>query len=120
MALTDFFRINLPYGMEKNELNEWFVFNREYMPLGWNKKQGYVINTAQFAKYPVFTEYKGLTDNAILKIIKNPSAIYRKDDNKIFRIYFYNYGTNPQSNPKYWQDYFDIIKQLSKFKNKIK
>jgi hypothetical protein len=35
--LTDFFRINLPYGMQKNEKGEWMFFNREYVPLGWNE-----------------------------------------------------------------------------------
>jgi hypothetical protein len=29
MSLTDFFRINLPYGMNKNENGEWICFNRE-------------------------------------------------------------------------------------------
>jgi hypothetical protein len=36
MALTDFFRINLPYGIQKNDVGEWSAFNREYKPLGWN------------------------------------------------------------------------------------
>ena len=30
MALTDFFRINLPYGIRKNDKGEWVAFNREY------------------------------------------------------------------------------------------
>jgi hypothetical protein len=34
MALTDFFRINLPYGLKKKLDNKWFIFNREDMPLG--------------------------------------------------------------------------------------
>lgn len=38
MALTDFFRINLPYGIKCNDKNEWATFNREYMPLGSNNK----------------------------------------------------------------------------------
>lgn len=31
MALTDFTRINLPYGIERNEKGEWTAFNREYL-----------------------------------------------------------------------------------------
>lgn len=38
MPLSDFFRINLPYGIKRNSKNEWFAFNREYVPIGWNKK----------------------------------------------------------------------------------
>ncbi len=34
--LSDFFRINLPYGISRTDDNEWFAFNREYLPLGWN------------------------------------------------------------------------------------
>jgi hypothetical protein len=41
MPLTDFFRINLPYGLKRNDNDEWFCFNREYVPLGWNSKDGY-------------------------------------------------------------------------------
>lgn len=40
--LENFFRINLPYGMIRNDKNEWMCFNREYMPLG------YVSNLALF------------------------------------------------------------------------
>jgi hypothetical protein len=32
MALSDFFRINMPYGLKRNPSDEWFAFNREYMP----------------------------------------------------------------------------------------
>lgn len=34
--LADFFRINMPYGMKQNKEGKWIIFNREYMPLGWN------------------------------------------------------------------------------------
>lgn len=32
--MTDFFRINMPYGMVKNSKGEWCFFNREYTYLG--------------------------------------------------------------------------------------
>ena len=117
MALTDFFRINLPYGLKKNPKGEWFVFNREYMPLGWNTKdkQQSIYFDKAYAEFPVYTKYKGLTEKAILKIITNPDRIHRDEDGKIIRIFFYDDETNPQSAPKYWGDYFDIIKAFSKF-----
>ena len=34
--INDFLRINLPYGIKKNENNEWAAFNREYLPLDFN------------------------------------------------------------------------------------
>lgn len=118
MALTDFFRINLPYGMKKNTNNEWFVFNREYMPLGWNSKdkQESIHKEMPYAQFPVYTRYQRLTERAILKIIADKNNIQRNDENEIVRIFFYNDKTNPKSNPKYWGDYFDIIKSFSKFK----
>lgn len=120
MALTDFFRINLPYGIKKNSNEEWFVFNREYVPLGWNSKHGdkNIFDDMTFSKYPVYTKYKGLTENAILKIIKDPDRIQRNDEGEIVSVFFYYDKTNPQSSPKYWNDYFEIIKAFSKFDKK--
>ncbi len=118
MALTDFFRINLPYGLKKNDNNEWFCFNREYVPLGWNSKeeQKNIHSANPYSSMPVYTKYKGLTENRILNIIKESSAIQRGQDNTINRIFFYNDSTNPTNSPQYWNDYFEKIKQFSKFK----
>ncbi len=115
--LSDFFRINLPYGLKINSEGEWFVFNREYMPLGWNSTDGHesIFDDKSFAKFPVYTKYIGLTETAITKIIKNPDAIQKDETGKIVRVFFYNDRTNPQSNPKYWDEYFNIIKEFSKF-----
>ncbi|WP_373060293.1 hypothetical protein [Zunongwangia sp. H14] len=122
MALTDFFRINFPYGLKKNNNNEWFVFNREYMPLGWNSKdkQESIHKEMPYSEFPVYTKYKGLTENAIEKIIKDKDRIQRNDENEIVRIFFYNDKTNPKSNPEYWNDYIDIIKSFSKFEKSNK
>lgn len=110
MALGDFFRVNMPYGLKVNSNDEWFVFNREHMPLGWNKRR--YVNEDEF---PVYTKYKGLTEKKILSIIKNPNAIHRDNDGRICQFFFYNDRTNPQSSPEFWNDYFDIIKEFSKF-----
>ena len=32
--MTDFFRINMPYGMLRNDAGEWMFFNSEYTALG--------------------------------------------------------------------------------------
>jgi len=115
MALTDFFRINLPYGLKRNDENEWFCFNREYLPLGWNSKdnQESIHKENTYETMPLYTKYKGLTENKILKIIKEPSSIQRDENGIINRVFFYNDETNPKSSPKHWNDYFEIIKQFS-------
>lgn len=119
MALTDFFRINFPYGMKRNENGEWFVFNREYMPLGWNSKEDQVSIHKDdcYGEMPVYTYYKGLTENAIMKIFSE-DLIQRDSENKIARVFFYNDKTNPKSSPEYWGDYFAIMKKISQFESK--
>jgi hypothetical protein len=109
MALSDFFRINLPYGLTKNLKGEWFAFNREYKPLGWNTTDH--VNEEEF---PIYTKYKGLTEKRILKIITENERIHRDQNGNIFRFYLYNDGTNPQSSPTHWKKYFEMIKELSK------
>jgi hypothetical protein len=103
--------------MRKNPSGEWFIFNREYVPLGWNSKRDAVsiFEDNPYPSYPIYTKYKGLTDTAILKIIKDVDCIRRNDSGDIESIFFYDDATNPQSHPKHWQRYFDIIKELSKF-----
>lgn len=117
MALTDFFRVNLPYGLKKNEAGEWFVFNREYLPLGWNNEQrkSEFVGDGHFPGLPVQTKYKGLTDNAIRKIITDPARIQHDEEGKIKSFWLYNDGTNPMIDPKCWSAYLDKIKALSKF-----
>jgi hypothetical protein len=117
MALTDFFRINLPYGLRKNTKGEWFAFNREYVPLGWNSTAGAKSIFADHGHqdYPVYTKYKGLTEKEILKIITDHDRIQRNTEGEIESIFFYDDRTNPQSTPKHWNEYFEIIKSFSKF-----
>jgi hypothetical protein len=123
MALSDFFRINLPYGLKKNSKGEWFAFNREYLPLGWNSynlhNRQSIYGDNAYAEYPVYTKYEGLTEKAILRIITIPKNIQRNKAGEIEIIFFYDDGTNPQSNPEYWDDYFKIIKAFSKFLKEI-
>lgn len=119
MSLTDFFRINFPYGMKRNKKNEWFVFNREYMPLGWNSKidQESIYKDDSYASMPLYTGYKGLTENAISKIV-DQSFIHRDEEKNISIVFFYDDRTNPKNSPEFWNRYFNIIKSLAKFENK--
>jgi hypothetical protein len=114
--LSDFFRINMPYGFKINSKGECFVFNREYVPLGWNSdslKSDFADDKPTLL--PIYTKYKGLSEDEILKIIKNPKAIQRNEEGRIHTVFFYEDKTNPQTNPECWSDYFEIIKAFSKF-----
>lgn len=120
MALTDFFRINLPYGMNKNSKGEWMLFNREYAPIGWNKNEPAenVVHNGGNTNLPVYTKYKGLTDNIIGKRFGNGNNVKFDENGRITRIFFYPDRTNPTNNSANWDDYFESIKWLSKFQVK--
>ena len=114
MALSNFFRINLPYGIKKNSNDEWMAFNREYMALGWNsvdyKKR---INNDDYSDNPIFTKYKSLTKKKLLEIAGTEKSVRYGIDKKIDMIFLYEDGTNPSSKPEYWDLYFNKLKKLS-------
>lgn len=113
MALTDFFRINMPYGMESNEKGEWMFFNRDYKPIGFNTS-----DFIDYHKYPVFTKYKALTENKLISLSHqiDKKGIQKDEKGKIYKVYFYNDSTNPMIYPKCWDAYLKKIKMLSKLK----
>lgn len=106
--------------MKRNEQDEWFVFNREYVPPGHNenKDRRSLDEGGIYANLPVYTKYRGLTEAKILKIISDPTAIQRDKEGRIEFVWFYRDATNPQTHPQYWERYFEIIKALSAFMKK--
>jgi hypothetical protein len=120
MALNDFFRINMPYGINRNSKGEWFAFNREYMPLGWNstEHQKSIFEDDVYSASPIYTKYKGLTESRLWKLGGTEDSLNFDEFGKIERVFLYNDRTNPQSNPRFWNDYFEKIKLLSSFQAK--
>lgn len=117
MPLTDFFSINLPYGIHRDADNVWYAFNREYAPIGWNYAGPLVADIKPIADY-IHTEYKELTEDALLKIAGSEDLITRNENGSICRVYLYGDRTNPNDSPQYWDDYFHKIKLLSHLKVK--
>ena len=121
MALTDFFRINLPYGIVRDSKGRWSAFNREYLPLGWNEREDSPVDINSdnaFGDIPIHTEYEKVTEKKLFEIAGDEKFVERDTDGKINRIYLYNDRTNPQSSNEYWNDYFSKIKLLSRFERK--
>ena len=54
--LSDFFRINFPYGLMRNENGEWTAFNRDYLPLGHNSKPDTFLPDEEYLKLFQFTK----------------------------------------------------------------
>lgn len=114
MSLNNFFNINLPYGIIKNENNEWMAFNREYMPLGYNDK----APSAAANNLILYTKYKGLTEQHLMSIACDLESIQRDSNGNIFRVFLYGDSTNPSNYdaiPASWSDYFERLKKLSIF-----
>lgn len=118
MALSDFFRINLPYGIHRNSNNEWSAFNREYMPLGWNEIN--TIDTTGITESgtdkPIYTKYSKLTEKKLLEIAGSADMVNYDSEGKIYRVFLYDDGSVPsRKNPskKDWDNYFEKIKMLS-------
>lgn len=123
--LTNFFRINLPYGIAKNENDEWMAFNREYMPLGFNNLDFKEHVGSSYMDKPIYTKFNGLTDVFLTEIAFHPEkGIIRDEKGKIKTIFLYNDGSNPtnQNNKKEeeiaWDSYLKKLKKLSKLKRK--
>lgn len=110
--LSDFFRINLPYGLIRNEDGEWMAFNREYKPIGFN------ITDGKVSDLPVYTRYKGLTGRLIREITGNDKRAVNQDENgDIKRFWLYNDSTNPMNQGskqnKYWDIYWRKLQKLA-------
>ncbi|EHO11888.1 hypothetical protein SAMN04488018_11348 [Myroides marinus] len=115
--LNNFFRINLPYGIMKNEKNQWIAFNREYQPLGINQSDFNSLNEDLIKQLPLYTEYKRLTENKLISLAYGENGIQRDDKGEIYRIYFYNDELNPtgkNASKELWNKYFSIIEEVSK------
>lgn len=120
--LSDFFRINLPYGISRNDQDEWMAFNREYMPLGFSTTDYPKENnpTDHFPNLPIHTKYKGLTEKVLLSIAVDSGgepAIERDENGKINKVWFYDDRSNPRNqereSKKVWDSYFDKLKVLA-------
>lgn len=122
--LTNFFRINLPYGIAKNDKDEWMAFNREYMPLGFNDLSFKEHVGKSYGDKPIYTKYNGFTEKLLLELSFDGEKGVRRDSNgKIETVFLYNDGTNPSSGynskndeEKMWSQYFQRLKKVSKLK----
>lgn len=118
MSLSNFFRINFPYGIQQTEEGKWTAFNREYVPLGINDEH-YPAHTVEL---PNSTSYQGISEKFLLSLVDDESMIHRDKQGRITRVFLYNDATNP-TNQEYekkslWDSYFEKLKKLGKLKRK--
>lgn len=113
--LKDFFVINFPYGLLRNEKKQWTAFNREYMPLGFNKED-FKQNISLFDSLPIHTPYKGITKKLLIKLSIDTSSIEYDEHGKIRMLFLYNSLTLPTSSDDNWANYMVKLKILAKLK----
>ena len=120
--LSDFFRINLPYGMVRDNSGRWMAFNRSYKPLGFNVNDNipdlypeHGGNTEKLS-IPIYTKYDGLTEHLIEGIA---AKMWRDEQGKICRFYLYTDATNPMKNND-WDTYLKKLQKLAKLKRSRK
>jgi len=118
--LSDFFRINLPYGIAKNENGEWMAFNREYLPLGYNDLNMKGMPGESYLDIPVYTNYKAITEKLLIELAGNEKYIQRNENRIITKVFLYNDGTNPMNQKTekkdLWDIYFQKIQKLSRLR----
>lgn len=121
--LSDFFRINLPYGIARNDNDEWMAFNREYLPLGYNNTNSKGMPGHDYLEMPIYTKYKGISEKKLLLLADKDSSLQRDENGKICRLFLYDDGTNPMNqsrkNKALWMKYFKKIETLSELKIKM-
>lgn len=110
MSLSNFFRINFPYGIMKRKDDKWTCFNREYLPLGWNDKCKN-LKEEDFT----YTSYKRLTNRFLESLANEKSSLEYDSDNNVKKVWFYNDETNPtnSNSKKDWDNYNRKLQLLS-------
>lgn len=118
--LSDFFRINFPYGLMRNENGEWTAFNRDYLPLGHNRKPDTFLPDEEYLKLFQFTKYSRMTDRFLLKVALSPDNIKLDESGKICKIWFYDDSTNPVSHnlKSNWSSYWERVEAVAKLSKK--
>lgn len=117
--LSDFFRINLPYGLVGNKEGYWMVFNRESKPIGFNIQSEINFSTENETTPAMFSFYPLLSDSLILELIDyDESSVKRDNLGNIKKFWLYNDQTNPmnqrEKENEYWKTYWNRLESLAK------
>ncbi len=119
IMLSDFFRINLPYGMVRDKNNSWMAFNREYKPIGYNTDEP--VDSSSPECVHLYTFFPGLHNQSIMDLVGyDESHVKRDEHGNICQFWLYSDTTNPMNQPdkenEYWQDYWKKLESLAKLR----
>ncbi len=111
--LSDYFRVNLPYGMVKRN-GRWMLFNRENLPIGFLQEEPLVDKE----RLPIHGTYFELSDKFIMELTGYVASDVERDQRgNICRFWLYNDATNPMNQPskenEHWAVYWEKLKALA-------
>ena len=101
MPLVTFKEICLPYCLERQPDGLWMVLNREYLPLGFSKRDQDAIDKA-----PVRYDFKGIGPDGLKKIAHHASGRW---------IFLYDGTCDPEDSKENWNRYQERLWGLRKF-----
>lgn len=119
--VRDFFRINMPYVIEKVDEfgGEWVVLNRDYAPLGYPKSAGlkWKLFPQEYLRLKRITAYK-------INQLKRAGAKLHKNEETgaVQKIYLYNDAAVPvdrlnvKLNKSNWDRYCKLLEILATIK----
>ena len=104
MPLYDVRSVHFPYVIKEVEKGKFVVLNREYKPLGFNKRD-YV----KYEDYPIISKITGLGPST-----RNKLAYDGKGEGNM--IYLYDDGCVPTQSKKHMDSYLEKLRILAKCK----
>ncbi|MFZ4402080.1 MAG: hypothetical protein ACOYO1_18770 [Bacteroidales bacterium] len=120
--LSDFFRINLPYGIVKCNDNKWMAINYENLPIGFNSEELKSQPGKGHFDYPIYTKYKDVTEEFLIDLSFDEYTIHRNEAGEIDEVFLYKANSiplNPEEMDLFLDNYFEKLKKLSKLKKAI-
>lgn len=112
-SYTNFFRINMPYGVIVKANGELICFNRNYAPIGHFSTIESCITWINESELPIFGSYEPISDDLLRKIAIDHRIDVWEDDSRVIHLYLDE--SNPTDKPmsdKKWKAYFERIKLL--------
>lgn len=115
--LNNFFRINMPYGIAKNDKGGWMAFNREYRPIGFNILKESENIRSGYSDLEIHTIYEKISDTKLIQLAGKETSLCRDEKGEIVVVFLYDDLTNPINHKTYkaklWEVYFFKLRLLS-------
>ena len=109
-----FFKLHMPFGLQKRRDGKWVVFNRFFAPLGVaSKEEKPGIMMAEDGAGQQASATYSLTEKAVLKIV-GETNVERNKKGEIERFYLFDKDVLPPKTGKAWQHYVSKLAALTR------